>query len=163
MFTGRPAHLPSFDYVGFYRYSLTLCTRGRAEIFRDAARVEAVLAQILRAAADEGFAIVAYCFMPDHLHLLVQGEHETSNCLKFISRAKQLSGYHYKQIFGEPLWQRYGFERVLRDEEQTLVTARYMLENPLRQHLVQRVEDYPFLGSNVYAVSEILDAIQLSG
>ncbi len=119
------------------------------------------MAQILRAAADEEFAIVAYCFMPDHLHLLVQGERETSNCLRLISRAKQLSGYHYKQIFGEQLWQRYGFERVLRDDEQTLVVARYILENPLRKRLAQRVEEYPFLGSNVYTVSEILDAIQL--
>jgi len=30
------------------------------------------------------------------------------------------------------LWQRYGFERVLRDDEATLVVAKYILENPLR-------------------------------
>jgi REP element-mobilizing transposase RayT len=32
--------------------------------------VDEVLAHILRAADDESFAVVAYCFMPDHLHLL---------------------------------------------------------------------------------------------
>src|SRR5262249_43836589 len=43
-----------------------------AQTFVEPSRVEIVLKQILRAAADEGFEIIAYCFMPDHLHLLVE-------------------------------------------------------------------------------------------
>jgi len=162
MRTDRPVHLKSFDYVGLQRYALTFCTNQRAKIFTKSDRVETVLTQILRAASDEGFAIVAYCFMPDHLHLLVLAERETSNCLRFITRAKQFSGFYYKQRCGERLWQRYGFERVLRKDEHTLVVARYILENPLRAGLAQRVEDYPFVGSKVYEVSAILEAIQIS-
>jgi hypothetical protein len=60
------------------------------------------------------------------------------------------------------LWQRYGFERVLRNDEQTLVVARYILENPLRNGIVACVQDYPFVGSTVFKVSEILEAVQLS-
>ena len=64
----------------------------------------------------------------------------------------------YAKAFGHRLWQRYGFERVLRDDEATLSVARYILENPLRARLVQRVDDYPFVGSRVYSLSEILEA-----
>ena len=39
----------------------------------DAAVVESALAEIARAAVDHQFAVTAYCFMPDHLHLLVEG------------------------------------------------------------------------------------------
>ena len=162
MFTGTPGHLKSFDYVGLHRYSLTFCTNRRAQTFIEPSRVEIVLTQILRAAAAEGFEVIAYCFMPDHLHLLVEGTTTTSNGLRFIARAKQLSGYYYKQKFAEVLWQRYGFERVLRNDEQTLVVARYILENPLRNGIVACVQDYPFVGSTVFKVSEILEAVQLS-
>ena len=161
-FTGTPGHLKSFDYTGLHRYSLTFCTNQREQTFVEPSRVEIVLKQILRAAADEGFGIIAYCFMPDHLHLLVEACGDASNALRFISRAKQLSGYYYKQKFLQVLWQRYGFERVLRNDEQTLVVARYILENPLRKGMVVRVEDYPFVGSTIYTVSEILEAIQIS-
>ena len=99
--------------------------------------------------------------MPDHLHLLIEGlaEAESSDCRRFISRAKQFSGYHYAKAFGHRLWQRYGFERVLRDDEATLVVARYILENPLRAGLVGRIEDYPFAGSRVYSLAEILEGV----
>jgi hypothetical protein len=48
---------------------------------------------------------------------------------------------------------------VLRDDEMTLVVAKYILENPVRAGLVERVEEYPFVGSMVYTVREILDAV----
>ena len=162
MFTGTPGHLKSFGYTGLHRYSLTFCTIQRAQAFVEPSRVDIVLKQILRAAAGEGFEIIAYCFMPDHLHLLVEAVTDAANALRFISRAKQLSGYYYRQKFGQVLWQRYGFERVLRNDEQTLVVARYILENPIRRGMVVRAEDYPFVGSTLYSVPEILEAIQLS-
>jgi hypothetical protein len=62
-------------------------------------------------------------------------------------------------MFRERLWQRYGFERVLRQEETTQVVARYILENPIRAGLVTRVEDYPFLGSFVYTLAQLLDSL----
>jgi hypothetical protein len=49
----------------------------------------------------------------------------------------------------------------LRAEESALAVARYIFENPIRARLVARVEDYPFLGSSVYTVDEILEAIQM--
>ena len=48
---------------------------------------------------------------------------------------------------------------VLRDDEATLIVARYILENPVRAGLVATPESYPFSGSEVYALGEILDAV----
>ena len=104
--THGPGHLRTFDYTGLYRYFLTFCCHSGAQRFYNAPVVELVLAQILRAAADEQFAIPAYCFMPDHAHLLVEARTDSSNALHFIRRAKQLSGFHYQQRHGQRLWQR---------------------------------------------------------
>ena len=158
MFTGNPGHLRSFGYTGPYRYFLTFCTNLRRHLFTSRDRVDLVLMQIVRSAAEERFAIVAYCFMPDHIHLLIEGQSNSSDCRRFISRAKQFSGFHYSRAFGHRLWQRYGVERVLRSEETTLQAARYVLENPLRAGLVKHVEEYPFLGSTTHAIGEILAA-----
>jgi len=79
----------------------------------------------------------------------------------FISRAKQYSGFYYQAAFGRRLWQRYGYERVLRNEESAISVARYILENPVRANMVERIADYRFCGSNVYTIEELLDAVQL--
>ena len=159
MQTGKPPHLKSFDYTGFHRYSVTFCTNDRRPMFRNEAAVRLVLSQISRAAGEREFAIVAYCFMPDHLHLLVHGESEAANCKGFIALAKQYSGFYYKREFGRTLWQRYGYERTLRKEEQTLVVARYILENPVRARIAQTVEEYPFVGSLVCELKDWIDSV----
>jgi hypothetical protein len=76
----------------------------------------------------------------------------------FLKRAKQFSGFYYSKHCGRRLWQRHGYERVLRSDEATLAVARYIFENPIRAGLVSRVEDYPFLGSTTYGVADILEA-----
>ena len=100
--------------------------------------------------------------MPDHLHLLVEGLRDDSDCRTFIKLAKQYSAFYYKQRFGTRLWQRYGYEHTLRDEEATLSVARYIIENPLRAGLVERVEDYPYLGSTMYTIAQICEAMQMT-
>jgi hypothetical protein len=46
---------------------------------------------------------------------------------------------------------------VLRDDEDTRRVARYILENPVRGGLMASPEEYPFLGSGVWSVKEILE------
>ncbi|HET6956287.1 MAG TPA: transposase [Vicinamibacterales bacterium] len=163
MRTRSPGHLKTFDYLGQHRYSLTFCTERRQALFTTRDVVDMVLEQISRAAVECRFEIIAYCAMPDHLHLLSEGQRPDSDAKRFIARAKQYSGYYYKQAHGSALWQRYGFEHVLRDEELALVVAKYILENPVRAGLVKRVEDYPFVGSMVYPLNELFAAIARSG
>jgi len=159
MRTNQPGHLKTFDYLGLHRYFLTFCTNYRRHAFQNGDVVNLVLAQISRTARESAFELLAYCFMPDHLHLLVEGTGDNSNCRRFIKSAKQYSGYYFEKDFKQKLWQRYGFERVLRDDEATLVVARYILNNPVRAGLVADPRDYPFAGSEKYSVDEILEAV----
>jgi putative transposase len=156
---GRPKRLRAFPYVGAYRYFLTLCTFRRTRVFVTNDRVALVLEQIQRAAATHEFAILAYCFMPDHLHFLVEGQSEASGLKEFARLAKQYSGYHYRRRYGSPLWQSNLYEHVARDDERTDAMVRYIVENPVRAQLVQRVQDYPFVGSCVVGRAELLASL----
>jgi putative transposase len=163
MRTGKPERLKAFDYLGPHQYFLTFCTHQRRRLFVSPDRVAVVRTQIERAALEQRVAITAFCFMPDHAHLLVEGQAEDSDCRRFIARAKQFSGYYYRAAFREPLWQRYGYERTLRSGENAVSVARYILENPVRAGLVERIDEYPFAGSGVYSIEQLLEAVQLQG
>ena len=149
----------AFDYLGPYRYFLTFGTAGRDKVFTSAATVELVLAQILRAAVEQGFVIIAYCFMPDHVHLLIEGTAPNSDLKEFGKAAKQYAGFYYKQRTGRRLWQPSYYEHVLRNEEDTWSVARYIVENPLTEGLAARADEYPFLGSCVVAKKDLLFAV----
>ncbi len=119
-----------------------------------------MLLQISHAADACAFAIVAYCFMPDHVHLLVHGQSETAGCKRFIVLAKQYSGYYHSKEYRRRLWQRYGYERTLRRDEDTLSVAQYILENPVRAGIAATVLEYPFAGSLVCERKDLLASIQ---
>ncbi len=157
MFRQKPRRLLGFDYRGATACSVRFCTRGREKLFVSAAAVETVLLQFLRAAAETHVAIVAYCFMPDHVHLLVLGMGDDSDVRRFIRLAKQYSGHAYSNRYARRLWQRLAYERVLRSGEAVDVAARYILWNPVRAGLVKNAEDYPFSGSRTHDVKDLLD------
>ncbi len=96
--------------------------------------------------------------MPDHLHALVAGTSEQADLAAFVKRFKQLAGFAYKQRYGESLWQPGYHERVLRDDEGTEAVARYILANPVRAGLTRELGDYPFAGSGVFDLKELLTA-----
>jgi putative transposase len=156
MHTRRPARLKHVSYTGIHRYSLTFCTDWKRKWFESADAVQLVLSQFLRVADNEGFAILAYCFMPDHVHLLIEGLRDDADAKKFITKSKQCSAHAYAQAFSARLWQPFGYEHVLRDDEKAMTTARYILENPVRAGLAKTVSEYPFVGSQVYELKDLL-------
>jgi putative transposase len=153
--------LKTFDYLGPYRYFLTICGHNRTCIFTDDQSVGLVLMELSRTANDQQFRVIAYCFMPDHVHLLVEGNHPAADFREFVRIFKQQSSFAWKQRNGTALWQRSYFEHVLRDDEDTIGVAKYILENPVRGNLVQRPEDYPYLGSMTMEVRQLLYSVQI--
>src|SRR3972149_315093 len=95
----KSPRLQGFDYVGVYAYSLAFVTGRRAPLFREAETVELVEATLVRACARQAFVLRAYCFVPDHLHVLVAGGPD-SRLHDLVRLFKQLAGYAYKQRLG---------------------------------------------------------------
>jgi putative transposase len=121
--------------------------------------VEGVRLHLQHAAATEGFAIIAYCFMPDHLHLLVEGLKESSDLRRFVSSFNQRSGDAYHRGTGQCLWQTGYYDHVLRDEQSLQATAGYILQNPVRAGLVERMEQYPHMGSDRWEFRDLMQAV----
>ena len=154
----RPKRIVGFSYLGIVRYFLTICTRERRIVFSDDTIVEMTLEHFRHIARDERFAILAYCVMPDHVHLLVEGQDVQSDFRRFVRRAKQHSGAAYALRAGQTLWQGGYYERVLRQDTDAQEFARYIVWNPVRAGLVLAPSQYPYLGSDAWPVEELLRA-----
>jgi putative transposase len=153
----RPHRLDSRSYVGFRRYYLTICTSGRRRSFTSAEAVRRTVLQFLRVAAGESFEILAYCFMPDHIHVLAVATSAAADLQRFVRLAKQRSGFAFARTAGHPLWQESYFERVVREDRDLAGLIAYIVQNPVRAGLTRTAVDYPFWGSQVYSREEILE------
>jgi REP element-mobilizing transposase RayT len=81
-----------------------------------------------------------FLLMPDHLHALLSFPPSDKPIRRIISKWKEWTA---KQT--GILWQLDFFEHRLRHEESRQQKANYILENPVRQQLVSRPEDWPFV------------------
>ena len=144
----KKIRLPADLYQGQRAYSITICTSNSLEHFKNPDIVKFAAGIMKDVLTECGIAIYAYCFMPDHLHILL-GSDERSDVVQCIRKFKQLTGYHVKRQFGFTLWQKSFYDHILRKEENIREVARYILENPVRKGLVDDFREYPFLGSTV--------------
>jgi REP element-mobilizing transposase RayT len=112
----------------------------RFDDFDDACRVARVLSD---AALWRDAQLLSWVLMPDHWHgLVVLGE--CSTLPELMHGAK---GRSSRAISGTGrLWSPGYFDRALRSDEDFRVAARYVVANPLRAGLVERLGDYPFWG-----------------
>ena len=130
----------------------------RRHLFRDRSPASQTLAQFRRTAHDEQFVILAYCLMPDHLHVLVEGLSDGSDLRRFVRMAKQRAAHWHAQSGRGRLWQEGYHDRVLRRDDDVLDVARYIFENPVRAGLAVSPDDYEHCGSDVWTVAEVLAA-----
>jgi len=136
--------LATFDYTGPYAYHLVLSTYKELPLLATADVVETCLRRLREASERRGFQVLAYCFMPTHLHLLIVGS-EDSRLLPFVKHFKQTTSF---DCSGEApqLWQPSFYDRVLRVEEDLEDIARYIWGNPVRAGMVDDWEKFPFSG-----------------
>ena len=124
-------------------YLLTANTLRREPVFRDYCLGSLVVHQF-RQAQDDGFAdSLAWVVMPDHFHWLVQLNKGSLGQL--MCQAKSLSARAVNSVTGRSgsLWQQGFHDHALRKEEDLVKLARYVVANPLRAGLVEKLGDYP--------------------
>jgi len=82
--------------------------------------------------------------MPDHVHWLLQ-LNKGQDLSKLVAQLKAVSAKSIKQkgAIGQ-VWAAGFHDHALRRDEDLLAVACYVVANPLRAGLVNRVGDYPF-------------------
>lgn len=149
-FHRKPNRLEPESYRGAHSYFLTLCTANRRALFTNATFVNAVLDVLCATCSSHSFSVYAYCFMPDHLHLILNGENDSSSLLRVVQAFKSLAAREARKIGIANLWQKGFYDHVLRDSNSIDAAAWYLFMNPVRAGFLQRAEEWPYSGSFVF-------------
>ncbi|HAT73660.1 MAG: CRISPR-associated integrase [Candidatus Moranbacteria bacterium GW2011_GWF2_36_839] len=158
MRTRKSNRLENFDYSQNGMYFVTICTKGREELFGEIIDGKIILNElgiiVLKNLQEipnyfENIFLDRYIIMPNHLHLIVEinksivgAVHEPPlqkrrNMLipKIIGKFKMLSAKEINILTknsGNPLWQRNYYDHIIRNEISLNKIREYILTNPGR-------------------------------
>lgn len=96
-----------------------------------------VVRELMKLHAEGRAETLCYVVMPDHLHWLT-----VLHAGKLADAVHLLKGRLARAI-GNTVWQLNYFDHAVRQDDDLRKIARYIVANPLRANLVERVGDYP--------------------
>ena len=142
----KSLRLKSYDYASHGAYFVTVCAKEKRSILAHIVGADDYIAPQTRL-SEYGFVaerylrgvrgIDQYVIMPNHIHLIVVVEPEGSGPMwssaptSISSRIKTFKTLVTKEL-GQNIWQRSYYDHVIRDEQDCLRIASYIMENPAK-------------------------------
>ena len=124
-------------------YSVTLCCYGRQPIFKNFSN--GIIAAKALYNLKEKVDTICFVLMPDHLHWIFR-LHPRQSLSHVIKHYKSEVTICIRKKIGRKvvIWQSNYYDHMIRDENDLINQARYIVANPLRANLVKSVGDYSF-------------------
>lgn len=123
-------------------YLLTAATYHRQPIFTDW-MIGRLLVHEFRRCAERSVNSLAWVVMPDHFHWLIALNNASLANVARTVKARSAQAIHASRGTSGQVWQRGYHDHALRKDEAVETVARYVVANPLRAGLVNRLGDYP--------------------
>ncbi|WP_027149215.1 REP-associated tyrosine transposase [Methylobacter tundripaludum] len=130
--------------LAYNAYFVTTVTQNRIPYFQDFYCARLLVTEMRRLHEENQLESLAWVIMPDHLHWLFQLQ-EDQNLSEIVRLLKGRSAHrvnHYLLRQGS-IWDRAFHDHALRKDEDIKNIARYIVANPLRAKLVEKLDDYP--------------------
>ncbi|HEY1381774.1 MAG TPA: transposase [Gemmataceae bacterium] len=143
----RPHRLPREHYRGPVAVAITACVQDRHPAFRDPEIVDTFRTLLDTAVTTCRCFVPIYCFMPEHLHLILHGRDDLSDTWAAMVAFKQRSGYWFGRNRPAIHWQGDFYDHVIRADEDLYAQVRYTADNPVRRGLVRVWSEYPYTGA----------------
>ena len=150
--------LPLHSYRGFRSYLVTLCTQCREKRFTSSDVVNSAVAALSVQSQKYWFAVHAYCFLPDHCHIILVATAADSHLVALVRGFKAGVAAAVRDRGFHDLWQKGFHDRILRSSEELAAATAYIFENPVRAGLTKTVYDWAFSGSFVFEWKRFADA-----
>ena len=131
-------------------FAITIGTSPRRPVFSDLVLARECVDALTALERARRCAVIAYCLMPDHAHLLVRPG-RGSSVVAFVQAWKSLCYRVWRAREGKAsFWQRGFWDSAVRTEEGLREASLYILNNPVRAGLVADRAEYPLSGSTVW-------------
>jgi len=138
----RSIRLKDFDYASpGVVYHVTIGTHQKQNLFTKPSINQHIIGVLKDSSRIYGYRLIAYCLMPDHLHILTQAGENPKDLIEFVRGFKSFCSVATpvatSKVTSNKLWQRGFYEHILRKEENVAEVAEYILNNPIRKGLAQ--------------------------
>lgn len=140
-------------------YHIILRGINKQTIFNGEADIKRFIETLLRVKKVSGYQIYGYCFMGNHVHLLMQeGQESIGHAMKRIG-SSYVYWYNKKHERTGYLFQgRYRSETV-EDDNYLMTVLRYIHQNPLKAGIVNDLRDYKWSSYNEYIGSSVISDV----
>ncbi|BCX65491.1 MULTISPECIES: REP-associated tyrosine transposase [Pseudomonas] len=124
-------------------YLLTVVVNNRQPVLSGFEAGRLVVDAFRKAQQEQSANSLAFVVMPDHFHWLI--ELKSMPLRTLMGRTKSRTTVALNRLLQREgsLWQSGFHDRAIRKEEDLQAVARYIVANPLRAGLVDKVGDYP--------------------
>src|SRR5882724_2727669 len=147
-FNRKVPRLPHENYLGRVICFFTICCDLRRPHLADAAFASRAVSILKECAASTSFLLHAYCVMPDHVHILVEGNHSNADALQFVRIFKIRTAFEFRKARKLRLWEKSFHDHILRRADALEAVACYIWWNPVRKQLCAVPAAFPYSGSN---------------
>lgn len=109
-----------------------------------------VIVEALHYRDQQAYDLLAFCVMPNHVHLVctpLEREDGTCHALQRILQSlKRYTARQANQILGRrgAFWQAESYDHVVRDADELTRVVRYVINNPMKAGLVSDWEAWPW-------------------
>jgi putative transposase len=139
--------------MNFHRYYIpgaavfiTQVVQDRQPVFRDPQTVELLRVTLRMVRSLHPFNMLAYVFLPDHFHILIQPTGE-SNFSQIMHSLKPNFTKAYKEMMSRTeslkFWKKRFRDHVIRDERDLENHLHYIHYNPVKHGLIADPRDWP--------------------
>ena len=149
------------EYVGIKRISFTLCVDEKRSLFTDKKLIELFADMLDVVLAKHKIRNWIYVFMPDHVHLVLEGMSSKSDLWKAVKEFKQKTGVWLSKN-SKLKWQKDFYDHIHRENENMYFSLNYIMNNPVRKGLVLNCLDYMGLGSLDFDIEQMVNQIERS-
>ncbi len=106
-------------------------------------RIAALVEQALKHFDGERYHLIAWCIMPNHVHVLIQ-QREGHPLSKVIQSWKSFTAHKANKLLGRSgdFWMPDYVDRFIRDEKHFMATVEYIHHNPVKAGLVSAPEEW---------------------
>jgi REP element-mobilizing transposase RayT len=166
-------------------YFLTMTVVGWIDVFTRKNHKFAIVDSLKYCQKHKGLEIYAWCLMPSHLHLIVRStgtieladiirdfkkftsrkivsqiEEEPESRKEWMLRYFEYSGKHLKAIRKYKFWQSGNHAEIIYSVRFFYNTLAYIHNNPVKDMIVEKPEDYMFSSARNYAsLDSLLDIV----
>jgi putative transposase len=122
-------------------FSITAVAANRRRLFQTDANANLMIQLLTDDRAKGRYQIHAFVLMPDHIHLLITPAPNVS-----IEKAMQFikGGFSFRLKSKMPVWEDSFMKRRIEDARDFDAHRDYIHANPVRAHLAENPEDFPF-------------------